>query len=306
MVCDGYCGKIERSHIVALHRNGFVPLSDKSRVEQQDQLLTSLGMLVDPIRRAAFGQDDPAPMVPYLRSQFQEDLRQFRPKVSAFVRTGKYVFDSEFHDIMGTIGAFEEILDMLKHPQGNKYAQFHFDYRLDAAQKAIRSVPCDDPDTIMPAESPLQTYNLLRAICRGAKSRVQLFDPYLDAQPFHRYLMEATENVEITVVTSEAIMVVPSGPKTLRRDRIVSVSELFAAERPTSYRFLVTPKQHDRHLRVDDAIHHLGGSIKDAAVEDPYTIANLDPTQSNHAFLDGMINKSTEWFGPNVTTHRRT
>ncbi len=268
--------------------------------------MTALGMLVDPIRRVVFGQDDPAPMVPYLRSQFQEDLRQFQPQVSAFVRTGRHVFDSEFHDIMGTIQWLEEILNMLKHPQGKEYLQFHFRHRLDAAQKAIRSVPCDDPDTIMPAESPLQTYNRLRSICRGAKSRVQLFDPYLDAQPFHRYLMEVDENVQIAVVTSEKTMVSPSSSKDVaRRDRIVSVSELFADEHATSYRFLVTARQHDRHLRVDDAILHLGGSIKDAG-KDPYTIGKLDPTQSNHDFLNDVITNSTEWFGPNVTTHRRT
>src|SRR3954464_1564953 len=90
----------------------------------------------------------------------------------------------------------------------------------------------------------------------------------------------------------------------LRRDQIVPVSELLSIERPHSYQFRVTQQQHDRHMRIDNDIFHLGSSFNSAAKKAPYTISKLDPIQSNHAFLDDVINKATKWFGPSTTTHR--
>jgi hypothetical protein len=150
----------------------------------------------------------------------------------------------------------------------------------------------------------------LAARAVGGKGRLiflySLFDPYLSADVFHRYLRNLWDTTSITVVTNEKIMVAPQGPQAVqRRDQIVAVSELLALERPTLYRFYVTAQQHDRHLRADDSILHLGGSVKDASKTAPYTISTLDATQSNHSFLDRLISSATEWFGPNVTTHRR-
>ena len=97
----------------------------------------------------------------------------------------------------------------------------------------------------------------------------------------------------------------PTSGKVNRRDRIVAVSELLAKQYPGRYQFCVSSEQHDRHIRVDDEVLHLGGSPKDAAKADYFTISNLDPVQSNHAFLDGIISRATEWFGPSTPTHRR-
>src|SRR4051794_37765031 len=72
--------------------------------------------------------------------------------------------------------------------EGRGQAQEKFDKWLRAVQSAIRGVPSDDPGTILPSESPYSTYIRLRAICRGATTRLDLFDPYLDVQTFHRYL----------------------------------------------------------------------------------------------------------------------
>ena len=83
------------------------------------------------------------------------------------------------------------------------------------------------------------------------------------------------------------------------------VSELVALERKDKYRFRVTGQQHDRRCRADSDILHLGGSIAHASMFAPYTMSKLDPSQSNHAFLDGVIAGAAEWYGPTVTTHRK-
>jgi hypothetical protein len=283
----------------------------KNRIEQRDELLTGLGLLIDPIRRLVFGDSDPAPQIPYVRSQFQQDFEAFRDEAVEFFRPAKHRFESELDTILRGTKHFSDFLGMLKYPELLSEARGKFPLHLKMVQEAIRSVPCDQRDAILPANSPFKTYFKLRSICSSAASRLDLFDPYLGPEAFHRYLSWCDENVFITVVTSEKLMVpalASSSAKNRRnrivRDRIVAVSELLAAERPTKYRFLVTAKQHDRHLRADQSIFHLGGSIKDASREAPYTLSALDATQPNHRFLDEVIAQAVEWFGPNVRSHR--
>lgn len=280
-------------------------MTKKSRIEELDDLLTGLGMLVDPIRRLIYDTEDPKTKIPYIRSQFIQDLPDFRAKATDYCRVGKHNFGVELDSICRKSSDFTDFFGLLQHPELREEARRKFPEYLKQLKTAIRAVPCEDPGVMLPAESPLKTYLRLRAICSSATSRVELFDPYLSTEVFHRYLCEVGENTPITVVTSEKIMVAPKQPQDIqRRDQIVTVSELLALERPTLYRFYVTSKQHDRHLRADDSIFHLGGSVKDASKATPYTISTLEATESNHNSLDSLISNATEWFGPNVTTHR--
>jgi hypothetical protein len=284
-------------------------MSQMSRVEQRDELITSLGMLVDPIRRFLFQDLDPK-KVPFLRAQFSRDFVAFSHPLHAYCKVGGYELTKEYSDAIRAIQSFPDVMRIACDVQAPENARKDFNNLLSKAQAAIRNIPCDDSGTILPSESPYSTYIRLRSICRGATTRLDLFDPYLDAQTFHRYLPEIPEGVRVTVVTSSDVMDVPpasppTSAKTLRRERIVAVSELLAGQFPDRYEFRVSTEQHDRHVRVDDQILHLGGSAKDAAKSDYFTISNLDPVQSNHAFLDGIIARATEWYGPTVRTHRR-
>lgn len=281
-------------------------MSDRSRAERRDDLLTALGMLVDPIRRAILGIDDPAIKIPYIRGQFEADYREFIQKIFEFGREGKVHFDAECNNIKRLVWrSFTDLLTDLGGGKRSGEEMDRFAQLLQVSQDAIRTIPTDDPDVILPGASPFQTYLRLRALCSGSVQRIELFDAFLDDTPFHRYLGAVSPSAYIVVVTSKQIMQ-PSSGGTTRRDRIVSVSELVAAERKDRYRFLVTEQQHDRHLRVDEEILHLGGSVKDASRTAPYTIGTLDPTQSINEFLDSVIAGAEEWFGPTVTTHRRS
>jgi hypothetical protein len=142
-------------------------------------------------------------------------------------------------------------------------------------------------------------------------TRLDLFDPYLSAETFHRYLRTIPNGVRLTIATSSDIMDLPAGTspissKTSRRDQIVAVSELLAAEFPDRYEFRVSSQLHDRHVRADEKIVHLGGSAKDAAKNDYFTISNMEPVPTTHAFLDSVLTGATEWFGPTMKTHRKS
>jgi hypothetical protein len=173
---------------------------------------------------------------------------------------------------------------------------------------AIDAIPMSDPVTILPAATPFTTYLTLRAHCASARTRLELFDPYLDATPFHRYLSDVECGVSIAVVTSSDCLGAQGGSNRAiaRRDRIVAVSELFAEERPTHYRLLAASDLHDRYMRIDDQIFQLGGSVKDAARRAEYTIGKLDATAANHDALDQMIDRAEAWYGPGMSSHRRT
>jgi hypothetical protein len=188
---------------------------------------------------------------------------------------------------------------MVRNPSNwGANAQEYFARQLEWTKGAIRAVPCEDPDKIFPANSPFQTYLRLKAICSTAGSRVEVFDPYVDASVFHRYLAEVPASVPIVVVAGDGSM------KDRRRRELVAVSQLFAAERSTTYRFLVSAGLHDRHLRADSTIYHVGGSLKDAAAKSPFSLSKHSSTETD-ASLDGIIAGAVEWFGPSTPKHRR-
>lgn len=278
----------------------------RSRVEQRDHLMTALGMLADPIRRLIDSLPGERHKSPYVESQFRSDLNEFRQELLTYCRPGRHDFAPEFDEAIRVVG------NLLDHVRQSRNAESSdainrirsdFEQRMEESRAAIRNIPCDDPGTILPAASPLQTYMRLRAINAGVRLRLDVLDPYLTAEVFHRYLADVPPTAMLQVVTSDKVM---NGADTVRRDRIVAVSELLAAERRVKYRFLVTSQQHDRHCRADDEILHLGGSVAHASMFAPYTVSKLDPSQSNHAFLDQVIAGATEWYGPTVTTHRKS
>ncbi len=281
-------------------------MDDLIRVEKRDELLTGLGLLIDPIRRLVVEPEDPTKMIPYIRSQFQTDLENFRQLVVDYCRPGKFRFEVELDKILRELNSFSEFLGEIVYQELREGAKIKFPRHVKMVHEAIRSVPCENIGTILPATSPLQTYFQIRSLTSVAGSQIDIFDPYLDADVFHRYLRQIQNGVSLRVITSEKIMVVSRPKEIRRRDEIVSVSELFAAERPQHYGLFVSKQQHDRHLRIDGTIYHLGGSMKDASKNDPFTISTLDPTQSNHLFLDSVIKSADEWFGSSVQQHKRS
>ena len=281
-----------------------------SRIAHRDFIAAGLGMVVDPIRRLLDSEPLAIQTIPYIESQFRRDADLFDNKVSEFCNVGKYRFEAEYNEVRRRLYNFIDYISILRRREADGTLAIPIDELRDKFQSdmnatlaSLRAIPCDDPDVILPAESPFTTYLKLRGHFSVAARRIDLFDPYLSSEVFHRYLADVNELAMMQIITSTKVM---NGGDTARRDRIVAVSELLAAERGSKYRFLVTSQQHDRHCRIDDEILHLGGSIVHASLKTPYTITRVDANQSNHKFLDGMISSADEWFGPTITVHRRS
>ena len=201
--------------------------------------------------------------VALLTGQYRRECETlFDPKLQEFCTLHGLILQhymDAFH--WGLHGLLNTLQSYNGHNIDHMRQEFHR-YK-DEIERTLVNVPADDPDVMMPPQSPFQTYIRLLAICGNTATRLELFDPYLDAEVFHRYLPGMRTGVEITLVTEVANMRNPR-----RRDRIVAISELVALERPAQYRLPEAPRIHDRHLRSDEKIFHLGGSPKDASKMD--------------------------------------
>ena len=177
---------------------------------------------------------------------------------------------------------------------------------LPKATEAIHAVPVPRSSIILEAGTPFTAYSKLRSLCEADASRsIRWFDPYFGPDIFQRYLQFTKPNLHVTLVTSEP------GPRAGRKNRerwdnFLDVSRLFATERGVSgYKLLVASSIHDRWLVLDDKrIYNLGGSAKDAAFKDLFTISVIEATDENLKKIEVTANGSAEWFGQGVTPHQ--
>jgi hypothetical protein len=272
-------------------------------------LMTGLGLLVQPIRQLVYTDGDVAKRIPYVRHEWEHAINAFSDQASRYCVLDGIPFTQECAVIIGHARRIGMMLGSVIYPEHRQDDRRTFEHVMKEAQAAIRAMPCEDIGVIVPAETPYTAYLLLRRKIRAAVRRVELLDPWLDSPTFDRYLPDIPTGIDIVVVTSADIMDFTNRKSSkrgeARRDRIVAVSDLLAGQYPSNYRFLVSGNIHDRHMRIDDAVYHLGGSLKDAATVDPYTISTMEENPGTAAVLDSMITAAIEWYGPNVKPHRR-
>ena len=174
------------------------------------------------------------------------------------------------------------------------------------SRDAINEVPVPSTSVILDAGSPFTAYCKLRSLCEAdALREILWFDPYFGDSVFHRYLQHVSPAVSITLVASEP----SSNAGRANRERwnsFLDVSRLFAAERGTSgYKLRIANSLHDRWIVFDDKRGYaLGGSAKDAAAKDIFTISALNTDSTNLARIHGIRDGSDEWFGPAVSPHK--
>jgi len=99
-------------------------MSQKSRVEQQRELFTEFGFLVDPIRRLVFDDDNPKGKVPYVRAQFEKEVISFSKRAKDICQDGDYFYQVEWRDLIHAIDyfprVFEELQDLEHQPRGRE------------------------------------------------------------------------------------------------------------------------------------------------------------------------------------------
>ncbi|QDV80283.1 hypothetical protein [Botrimarina mediterranea] len=174
------------------------------------------------------------------------------------------------------------------------------------ARDAIQAIPVPRSSVILEAGTPFTAFCKLRSLCEADAIRSLVwFDGYFGANIFHRYLQFVPDEVCVTLVAAE-----PGDragrPNRHRWEEFLDVSRLFAAEHGHDrYRLIIAKSLHDRWLVLDEKrIYAIGGSAKDAASTDYFTIASVEPTTANLQCIADTTSNGDEWFGPNSQSHR--
>jgi hypothetical protein len=273
-----------------------------NRLQEKHDLFIKLGMLFGPLQRIVehpeqYDEQEQSEAIARYCAEWEklaQDMRQ-------------YSVGQPLHNYSIQFERFYEALNGLRHwLKSGRELKDSVGEAIGNAQRALDSIPVPSTSVILEAGSQFTAYCRLRELCEAdaTKSLVWL-DPYIAANVFNRYVGNVRDGVPVTLVTSEPAAT--SGKRNKQRwDDFLDVSRLFAAERgPAWYRLIVNPKLHDRWAVFDDKrIYSLGGSSKDAADTDYFTIAAVEGTPANLKSIQDHIDNGTEYFGPSTPAHK--
>jgi len=275
-----------------------------TRKEQQQDLIYQLGLWLRPVMDVVESPDTySAEERANIRARAYRDGQAFSNAVHAFCHDEPgHAYVVEHNVITREIGnLITSINNSLVDAPENLAGRI--EHLRPQIVNGIMAVPVSIESGMFETQTPFTTYCRVKALCETTGEILVYTDRFLDMTVFHRYLAAVPEQTEITLVTwpeSEH-----RGDHAKRRFKeFIDVSRLFAQERgPDKYRLLVEETFHDRWLRCDDQLFHLGGSIKDAGASSVYTLSKIDSTPANMKKVNDLIAAGTELFGPSNRTH---
>jgi hypothetical protein len=268
-----------------------------NRKEQQADLIYKLGLLLRPLQDVV---DDPARHNAQARAsacaRFVHDADDFLGAVNTFARSQPgHHYDIEANAIIRARNVFRNTLENVREDD-QELADAVAACR-ETIMKAILAVPTEVASEVLEAHSPFQAYCKLKAFCGATNHKLVWADPYMGPSLFHRYLNGLSDSVEVALITKDR-------GTNAEFQAFLDISRLYAHERgPIKYRLPAESSNHDRWLRCDDQLYHLGGSAKDAGKKSDFTITKLEPIPANLQKLDNLLSSGTELFGPNRPNH---
>ena len=268
----------------------------KSRKEQQAELLIQFGELIASMNELVNYPD--------------QQTSQTRAKASAKFTHDRDSFQHLLNDFTGGEPGHDyqiENRQISKHLNSftNQLVSFRDDTEklrdeLTRLKKAvivsILSIPCELDSEVLEAGSPFTAFVKIRSICETANQELIFVDPYMGQGTVRRFFHGIPEQVTVTVITKQR-----GGNEFLD---FLDVSKLYADERGQSrYCLMYHPDLHDRYLKCDETVYHLGGSLKDAGRKSGYTISKIMVASDGEASVVKLMGESTEQFGPNKSNH---
>jgi len=270
------------------------------RKEEQAELLYKLGLLVKPLLGIV---QDPENCDPSSRSrasaEFFADFPQFTIAVESFARgEAGHVYDRERTLIMRALNRLAE--GAREHLDDPGTLAGIIEKEGSTVRAEILRIPTSVSSQVHEAYTRFATYCTIKDLCQTVNERLVWVDGYMAGSLFYQYLRELPSHVKVLLVTwPEAERKSPAA----WRD-FLEVSRLYARERgPANYRLVVTEGCHDRWLRCDDQVYHLGSSVKDAAKKAPFTVSRLESTEDAFDAMETLLNRGEELFGPGNASH---
>jgi hypothetical protein len=272
------------------------------RLQQKHDMYVKLGMLFGPFKR----------IVEHPEQYDEQERAETQARYIAESKTLQVEFHNFCRSMPGQVYEgesskfFKALYAVRRRIERGEPLEKIVREQLKIAQEAIDAVPIPRTSVILEAGSPFTAYCKLRELCEADATKSLLWlDPFVDISIFHRYLANARPPVPVVLVTSEP------GPHASNRDRtrwneFLDVSRLFAQERGVAlYRLVVQPNLHDRWVVFDNKrIYALGGSAKDAAARDYFTITSVEASPENLRRIQDHLTTGSEYFGPSAPMHQ--
>ena len=264
---------------------------------RKSELLYQLGLLLAPIENGVLASEEGlSSSYSIARAKYVHDFPQCEMQYrDFFINTiPGHSFSVELNKWGAAVGQFRHTLE--------RNIEFSIEVKqaLDEFKKSTFDIVCSIPNDlegqIVGKNSPYSAFIILRSLFETARLRVAVIDPYLDDTIFYRYLNHVGQNVEVTIATEM---------KNLKATEVafLDCSRLLAQERGPGKYTLIDTEMHDRWLIIDDEIYHSGASLKDAAKNDPFTLAKLEDTTKVNDEIHTLLSNGTVKYGPSCTIH---
>src|SRR5687768_7395394 len=117
-------------------------MAARSRVEQRDHLMTSLGMVADPIHRLIADWPNSTTSLPFVRSQFGKDYTAFVLSLDQFCRPENHFFEAEHKATRRTLIKLNDVFIVLANNTPAE-AERTFASVVADTQACLRAIPCD-------------------------------------------------------------------------------------------------------------------------------------------------------------------
>jgi hypothetical protein len=270
------------------------------RLKERNDLKFLLAQLVVPLTRLGDTSDQNEHM--RIVGRFMHDVQQFSRRVSEYAHSERgHDYRLLVNRIGNSLATLTNRCDAIPIRVESITETARSEY--DKIFTILEAFPVVPQSQIFDAETPFACYNFIRNLSMSATHQVVIFDRYIDASVFHRYLADIGNNVAAVIITlPQAEM---RGNRDVARYReFLDISRLYAAEHGADkYRLATLPGAdfHDRWLRVDNQLYALGGSLKD--LDQRFTISKIDSTAENIGKIDAAVSVATEIFGPAIRVH---
>ncbi len=243
-------------------------------------------------RLLRLGPPAPGPEYRLLEAKLYPDLQAWVRESQQFARFGDYSFNIEVNHVIGIAkGIVRQTGHLAEHfPDDDQRRQESLQRYVQRCEKeiidAIDKIPIEWESQLLAAGTPLSTHLKIADAIGTARTRVHYFDRYLDPDFFPLYLRSLDRSVEVRLVTTR-------GNANFGVQAVSCVASLAAQEFGDFRLIELSPRDmHDRNLRIDQRVFHLGTSTNDAGSK-PTNFALADSSDSANSILDGMIANGT-------------
>lgn len=255
-----------------------------SRKEQQAELLIQFGELIASMNELVNYPDQQTSQTRTKASaKFTHDRDSFQHLLNEFTRGEPgHDYRVENTQVSKRLNSFTN--QMVSFRDDTEKLRDELTKLRETVIVSILSIPCELDSEVLEAGSPFIAFIKIRSICETANRELIFVDPYMGQGAVRRYFHGIPEQVAVTVITKQR------GSDEFRD--FLDVSKLYADERGQSkYHLMYHPDLHDRYLKCDDTVYHLGGSLKDAGRKSGYTVSKIRVASDGAAQVLKLLRK---------------